>query len=1428
MARNGKILASGGMALAGMVVEKMPFGSGVPWTRADPEDACGGRPAGKATGSAKGPSAHTGSPRSAEPGEFCGAGSAAAQAPGPGTGRGGNAPSKGAHRLRQLGAQGCPKPVTDHRSHCTKGSQSAPTKDHRQQGARLLRPSLWGPTKRTRVGVNGGNAAESSEQRSSAPTRSGWVEWEQAAVDRTTPARHGLVACDSGQPCGRPPGQDRIHGNRAERGGKIMPGNKEQLAQREEKARALSRQLRAQELAQTDVAQGKGLGLGAKARMEAASEQRKKDAVTKKQEKAAEELQTGMAAMAINATLRSAEEQIQKLTLQQETRLQELTAGIQIMRHGKDTDKGIARYKGLQILRDIDAQGADDALKRGSILKSSKADAGNEVKIRLILPETERTTMPITVALGKEGALNQPNKLKAISTTDAKKVPANVSQPLILQGPLSNLSPQLARQYVETGRIGITVDNRYITMDTKITVKQLQVVAKVETSRFSQIHEPKLASMLMLLTHDEAEKWMLRLIQRALENHATGQKIAQEVVQVTIQHEAQKKDNRVRHFHGFATHSDGPQIWVGFRTHSAVQTINEQPIMLDLELPGLAEVGMIRKCPISLGKLPLQSQMRVLNVYDAIDMVNQQRETMIREVKEHWQEVEIVSQQNPVDEKALLGSIAIFSARAQSLGKAWQRVDEELAERARTVIGASDNGEAMTTLRKYLQTMPQQMTIAEQDTKPTVGFVVITCPLKLRHGDRVQMLAAESRIGQSSTFETQIASKKADQLVFVQLRHNMPNNATSAFKIHLPADAKTPTLEIRRVFPKIPPATQEINLEQILYQHAEQGQIIWVPGAQALDDGKITTVDDIIGIYGEASVDAPYDIRNIDRTLEVPRQITQGILGTLGRLRKQNKLTVFEMNAKGAVGYILKQYEENLKKHNKQWMQMVREGADTRETIMLLLRNTLTLMVTYESVEGGWLPGSRFNVTDIDPEDMGAQISDTAVQMGPRGWGLLLQEHPLVREAPEDSQALIDVIAALVRDKHAVAISEAGHTLIIHSDSPYLPALQQAPKEMLTPGQPIDYTTLEPDQQKQDELRKHILTSEHTSLLFLEKNRNGAVKEIIKLVPGGSMEQALEQAIMRSPILSNQSLAAARAGNFLQVVLADLEYKGFAMQLVAKGGKAVTIIPAATPGVRRPLTEVWGSAEAKVRKQLATAVSVADITVTGIPALTETILAGLQRAEAQTLKSVWGGILPQGQQEILAVPAIHMEYANFKLSFKLGDTSHLEELLRHPAMNQKQDSLNQLALMVDNDDYEVHDKPGGTLITSSPMTDMVKAYTEAYDFGNPLTLEQFQERVLQQQWAEAKQAGQQQPQDMSTTGSNEAGDENMGEAFENENTAGSSMELGDVRPSRKRKGSPKRGHKTSAGQSKQSSRGSSPEGWRATEQHGSVAGAPSK
>ena len=1403
MARNGKILASGGMALAGMVVEKMPFGSGVSWTRADPEEACGGRPAGTATGSAKGPSAHTGSPRSAEPGEFCGAGSAAAQAPGPGTRREGNAP-KGAHRLQQLGAQGCPKPVTDHRSHCTQGSQSAPTKDHRQQGARLLRPSLWGPAKRTRVGVNGGNAAESSGQRSSAPTRPGWVEREQAAVDRTTPARHGLVARDSSQPCGRPPGQDRIHGNRAGRGGKIMPGNKEQLAQREEKALALSRQLREQELAQTDVAQGKGLGLGAKARMEAASEQRKKDAVTKKQEKAAEELQTGMAAMAINATLRSAEELIQELTPQQETRLQELTAGIQIMRHGKVPDKGVARYKGFQILMDINAQGADDALKRGLILKSSTADAGNEVKIRLILPDTERTTMPITVALGKEGALDQPNKLKAVSTMDAKRVPANVSQPLILQGPLSNLSPQLARQYVETGRIGITVDTKYITMDAKVTVKQLQVVAKVETSRYSQIHEPELASMLMLLTHDEAEKWMLKLVLRALENHDTGQQIAPEVVQVTIQHEAQKKDNRVRHFHGFATHSDGPQIWVGFRTHSAVQTINEQPIMLDLELPGLAEVGVSRKCPISLGKRPLQSQTRVLNLYDAIDMVNQQRETIIRDVKEQWQEVDIVSQQNPVDKKALLGSIASFSARAQMLGEGWQRVDEELAERARIVIEASDNGEAMTALRKYVQTMPQQMTNAEQDTKPTVGFVVMTCSLKLRHGDRVQMLAAESRIGQSSTFETQIANnKKTDQLAFVQLRHNMPNNEASAIRIKLPADAKTPTLEIRQVFPKIPPGTQEINLEQILHQHAEQGQIIWVPGAKALDEGKITTVDDIIGIYGEASVDAPYDIRNIDRTLEVPRQTTQDILGTLGRLRKQNKLTVFEMNAQGAVGYIKKQYEENLKKHNKQWMQMVREGADTRETIMLLLRNTLTLMVTYESVEGGWLPGSRFNVTDIDPEDMGVQISDTAVQMGPRGWGLLLQEHPLVREAPEDSQALIDVIAALVRDGHAVAISEAGHTLIIHSDSPYLPALKQAPKAMLTPGQPIDYTKFEPDEQKQDELRRHILTYEHTSLLFVETNRNGEVKEIIKLVPGGNMEQALEQAITRSPILSNQKFAAARAGNFLQVVLADLEHEGFAMQLVAKGGKSITIIPAATPGVRRPLTEVWGSAETPIRKQLATAVSVADITVIGIPALAETILTGLQRAETRTLARVWGGVLPQGQQEILAVPAVHMECVNFTWSFQGGDTSHLEELLRHPAMNQKQDSLNQLAQVLNDGEYEIHDKPGGTLITSSPMTDIVKAYTEAYDFGNPFSLEQFKERVLQQQRAEARQAEQQQLQDMSKMGSDEAGDENMGEARQNENAAGSAMELGGERSSRKRKGSPKRGHQTPAGQSKQ-------------------------
>ena len=240
------------------------------------------------------------------------------------------------------------------------------------------------------------------------------------------------------------------------------------------------------------------------------------------------------------------------------------------------------------------------------------------------------------------------------------------------------------------------------------------------------------------------------------------------------------------------------------------------------------------------------------------------------------------------------------------------------------------------------------------------------------------------------------------------------------------------------------------------------------------------------------------------------------------------------------------------------------------------------------------------------------------------------------------------------------------------------------------------------------------------------------------------------------------------------------------MQLVAKGGKAVTIIPAATPGVRRPLTEVWGSAETPIRKQLATAVSVADITVIGIPALAETILTGLQRAETRTLARVWGGILPQGQQETLAVPAVHMECVNFTWSFQVGDTSHLEELLRHPAMNQKQDSLNQLAQVVDDGEYEIHDKPGGTLITSGPMTDMVKAYTEAYDFGNPLTLEQFQERVLQQQWAEAKQAGQQQLQDMSNTGSSEAGEENMGEALVNENTAGSTMEPGKTGPNEAR------------------------------------------
>jgi hypothetical protein len=433
-----------------------------------------------------------------------------------------------------------------------------------------------------------------------------------------------------------------------------------------------------------------------------------------------------------------------------------------------------------------------------------------------------------------------------------------------------------------------------------------------------------------------------------------------------------------------------------------------------------------------------------------------------------------------------------------------------------------------------------------------------------------------------------------------------------------------------------------------------------------------------------------------------------------------------------------------------------------------------------------------------------------------------------VREAPEDSQAIIDVIAALVRDRHAVAISEAGHTLIIHSDSPYLPALKRAPKAMLTPGQPIDYTELEPDQQRQDELRRHILTSEHTSLLFLETKRKGEVKEIIKLVPGGNMEQALEQAITRSPILSNQKFAAARAGNFLQAVLADLEHEGFAMQLIAKGGKAITIIPAATPGVRRPLTEVWGSAETPIRKQLATTVSMADITVIGIPALVETILTGLQRAETRTLARVWAGILPQGQQETLAVPAVHMEYVNFAWSFQVGDTSHLEELLRHPAMNQKQGSLNQLAQVLNDGEYEIHDKPGGTLITSSPRTDIVQAYTEAYDFGNPFTLEQFTERVLQQQRAEAKQAEQQQLQDMNTTGPDEAGDENMGEARQNENAAGSAMELSGERQSRKRKGSPKRSRQTSAGPSKQSSRGSSPEGWSAAEQHGPMAGAPSK
>ena len=76
------------------------------------------------------------------------------------------------------------------------------------------------------------------------------------------------------------------------------------------------------------------------------------------------------------------------------------------------------------------------------------------------------------------------------------------------------------------------------------------------------------------------------------------------------------------------------------------------------------------------------------------------------------------------------------------------------------------------------------------------------------------------------------------------------------------------------------------------------------------------------------------------------------------------------------------------------------------------------------------------------------------------------------------------------------------------------------------------------------------------------------------------------------------------------------------------------------------------------------------------------------------------------------------------------------------------------------------------------MADIVKAYTEAYDFGNPFTLEQFKERVLQQQRAEARQAEQQQLQDMSKTGSNEDGDENMGETGETENAASSAMGLG--------------------------------------------------
>ena len=139
---------------------------------------------------------------------------AATQAPGVGTGRGGNAPFKGAHRLHQLGAQECPKSVTGQRSHRTKGARSAPTQPHRQHGARLPRTAPWVPAKRTGARLSRGSAEESGGNRSSTPTRSGWVVWDQAAVDPTTPARHGLVAWDFSQPCGRPPGQDKTHCNR--------------------------------------------------------------------------------------------------------------------------------------------------------------------------------------------------------------------------------------------------------------------------------------------------------------------------------------------------------------------------------------------------------------------------------------------------------------------------------------------------------------------------------------------------------------------------------------------------------------------------------------------------------------------------------------------------------------------------------------------------------------------------------------------------------------------------------------------------------------------------------------------------------------------------------------------------------------------------------------------------------------------------------------------------------------------------------------------------------------------------------------------------------------------------------------------------------------------------------------------------------------